>query len=152
MSRNAPDWFATHNVDESVDEEYVAEVVAKWTGIPVKRMVQEEMARLLDMEGELHKRVIGQQQAIEAVSDAIRRARSGLRDPRRPIGSFIFVGPTGVGKTELAKALRNYMFGSEDAIVRVDMSEYGERHAVARMIGSPPGYVGYDEGASLQSL
>jgi ATP-dependent Clp protease ATP-binding subunit ClpC len=143
------DWFATHNVDESVDEEDVAEVVAKWTGIPVKRMVQEEMARLLDMESELHKRVIGQQQAIEAVSDAIRRARSGLRDPRKPIGSFIFVGPTGVGKTELAKALADYMFGSEDAIVRVDMSEYGERHTVARMIGSPPGYVGYDEGGQL---
>jgi ATP-dependent Clp protease ATP-binding subunit ClpC len=142
-------WFATHNIDESVDEEDVAEVVAKWTGIPVKRMVQEEMVRLLDMEGELHKRVIGQHEAIEAVSDAIRRSRSGLRDPRRPMGSFIFVGPTGVGKTELAKALAEYMFGSEDAIVRVDMSEYGERHTVARMIGSPPGYVGYDEGGQL---
>jgi ATP-dependent Clp protease ATP-binding subunit ClpC len=143
------EWFSEHNIDEQVDEEDVADVVSKWTGVPVKRMVQEEMARLLDMEGELHKRVIGQQEAIEAVSDAIRRARSGLRDPRRPIGSFIFVGPTGVGKTELAKALADYMFGSEDAIVRVDMSEYGERHTVARMIGSPPGYVGYDEGGQL---
>jgi ATP-dependent Clp protease ATP-binding subunit ClpC len=115
----------------------------------VKRMVQEEMTRLLDMEEELHRRVIGQQYAIEAVSDAIRRSRSGLRDPRRPMGSFIFVGPTGVGKTELAKALAEYLFDSEDAIVRVDMSEYGERHTVARMIGSPPGYVGYDEGGQL---
>jgi ATP-dependent Clp protease ATP-binding subunit ClpC len=107
------------------------------------------MSRLLDMETELHKRVVGQQEAIEAVSDAIRRARSGLRDPRRPMGSFIFVGPTGVGKTELAKALAEYLFDSEDAIIRVDMSEYGERHTVARMIGSPPGYVGYDEGGQL---
>ncbi len=143
------EWFSEHNIDEQVDEEDVADVVSKWTGVPVQRMVQEERTRLLDMEGELHKRVIGQQEAIEAVSDAIRRARSGLRDPRRPIGSFIFVGPTGVGKTELAKALADYMFGSEDAIVRVDMSEYGERHTVARMIGSPPGYVGYDEGGQL---
>ena len=143
------EWFASHNIEETVNEEDVAEVVARWTGIPVKRMVQEEMSRLLNMEDELHKRVIGQQEAIEAVSDAIRRARSGLRDPNRPIGSFIFVGPTGVGKTELAKALAEYMFDSEDAIVRVDMSEYGERHTVARMIGSPPGYVGYDEGGQL---
>jgi ATP-dependent Clp protease ATP-binding subunit ClpC len=143
------DWFASHNIDENVDEEDVADVVSKWTGIPVRRMVQEEMSRLLDMETELHKRVVGQHEAIEAVSDAIRRARSGLRDPRRPMGSFIFVGPTGVGKTELAKALAEYMFDSEDAIVRVDMSEYGERHTVARMIGSPPGYVGYDEGGQL---
>ncbi|MEO8285396.1 MAG: AAA family ATPase [Chloroflexota bacterium] len=149
FERLRSEWFATHNLDESVDEEDVADVVAKWTGIPVKRMVQEEMTRLLDMEKELHQRVIGQEEAIVAVSDAIRRARSGLRDPRRPIGSFIFVGPTGVGKTELAKALADYMFGSEDAIVRVDMSEYGERHTVARMIGSPPGYVGYDEGGQL---
>ncbi|MEA2574159.1 MAG: ATP-dependent Clp protease ATP-binding subunit ClpC, partial [Chloroflexia bacterium] len=125
------EWFRTNSLDEQVDEEDVAEVVAKWTGVPVKTMQQEEKARLLDMENELHKRVIGQHEAIEAVSDAIRRSRSGLRDPRRPIGSFIFVGPTGVGKTELAKALADYMFGSEEAIVRVDMSEYGERHTVA---------------------
>jgi len=143
------EWFADHHIDESVDEEDVADVVARWTGIPVKRMVQEEMTRLLDMETELHKRVIGQERAIEVISDAIRRSRAGLRDPRRPIGSFIFVGPTGVGKTELAKALAEYMFDSDDAIVRVDMSEYGERHTVARMIGSPPGYVGYDEGGQL---
>ena len=143
------EWFRTNSLDEQVDEEDVAEVVAKWTGVPVKTMQEEEKTRLLDMEKELHQRVIGQHDAIEAVSDAIRRSRSGLRDPRRPIGSFIFVGPTGVGKTELAKALAEYMFGSEDAIVRVDMSEYGERHTVARMIGSPPGYVGYDEGGQL---
>lgn len=142
-------WFSSHNIDESVDEEDVADVVARWTGIPVKRMAQDEMSRLLDMEAELHKRVIGQERAIEVIADAIRRSRAGLRDPRRPIGSFIFVGPTGVGKTELAKALAEYMFDSEDAIVRVDMSEYGERHTVARMIGSPPGYVGYDEGGQL---
>ncbi len=142
-------WFASHNLNEQVDEEDVASVVAMWTGVPVKSMVQEEKTRLLEMEAELHKRVVGQEEAIGAVSDAIRRARSGLRDPRRPMGSFIFVGPTGVGKTELAKALAHYMFGSEDAVVRVDMSEYGERHTVARMIGSPPGYVGYDEGGQL---
>jgi ATP-dependent Clp protease ATP-binding subunit ClpC len=149
FEKQRADWFASHNLDESVDEEDVADVVAKWTGIPIKRMMQEEMTRLLDMEKELHQRVVGQQEAIEAVSDAIRRARSGLRDPRRPIGSFIFTGPTGVGKTELAKALADYMFGSEDAIVRVDMSESGERHTVARMIGSPPGYVCYVEGGQL---
>ena len=143
------EWLANHRIDEVVDEEDIAEVVSKWTGIPVKRMVEEEMTRLLDMEKELHRRVVGQHEAIEAVSDAIRRSRAGLRDPKRPMGSFIFVGPTGVGKTELARALAEYLFGSEDAIVRVDMSEYGERHTVARMIGSPPGYVGYDEGGQL---
>src|SRR5439155_1683404 len=139
--RERADWFANHNIDESVGEEDVADVVSKWTGIPVKRMVQEEMTRLLDMEAELHKRVVGQHEAIEAVSDAIRRSRSGLRDPRRPMGSFIFVGPTGVGKTELAKALAEYLFDSEDAIVRVDMSEYGERHTVARMIAFRPEFI-----------
>ena len=142
-------FFHDHNLDEIVDEEDVADVVARWTGIPVKRMLADEMRKLVDMEDALHKRVIGQQAAISAVSDAIRRARSGLKDPKRPMGSFIFVGPTGVGKTELAKALAEFMFDDENAIVRVDMSEYGERHTVARLIGSPPGYVGYDEGGQL---
>ncbi|HEX6606385.1 MAG TPA: AAA family ATPase [Chloroflexia bacterium] len=142
-------FFAEHNIDEIVDEEDVADVVARWTGIPVKRMLADEMQKLVDMEEHLHKRVIGQDAAIAAVSDAIRRARAGLKDPRRPMGSFIFVGPTGVGKTELAKALAEFMFDDENAIVRVDMSEYGERHTVARLIGSPPGYVGYDEGGQL---
>ncbi len=143
------DFFREHNLDEIVDEEDVADVVARWTGVPVKRMLADEMQKLVDMEDHLHERVIGQHQAIEAVSDAIRRARAGLKDPKRPMGSFIFVGPTGVGKTELAKALAAFMFDDEDAIVRVDMSEYGERHTVARLIGSPPGYVGYDEGGQL---
>ena len=142
-------FFHEHNLDEIVDEEDVADVVARWTGIPVKRMLADEMRKLVDMEEHLHKRVIGQDEAIAAVSDAIRRARSGLKDPRRPMGSFIFVGPTGVGKTELAKALAEFMFDDETAVVRVDMSEYGERHTVARLIGSPPGYVGYDEGGQL---
>jgi len=142
-------FFTEHNLDEIVDEEDVADVVARWTGIPVKRMLADEMQKLVDMEEHLHKRVIGQDAAIAAVSDAIRRARAGLKDPRRPMGSFIFVGPTGVGKTELAKALAEFLFDDENAIVRVDMSEYGERHTVARLIGSPPGYVGYDEGGQL---
>jgi len=143
------DFFREHNLDEIVDEEDVADVVARWTGVPVKRMLADEMQKLVDMEDHLHERVIGQEEAIAAVSDAIRRARAGLKDPKRPMGSFIFVGPTGVGKTELAKALAAFMFEDEDAIVRVDMSEYGERHTVARLIGSPPGYVGYDEGGQL---
>ncbi|MDQ2807072.1 MAG: AAA family ATPase [Chloroflexota bacterium] len=142
-------FFREHNLDEIVDEEDVADVVARWTGVPVKRMLADEMQKLVNMEDHLHERVIGQQEAIAAVSDAIRRARAGLKDPKRPMGSFIFVGPTGVGKTELAKALAAFMFDDEDAIVRVDMSEYGERHTVARLIGSPPGYVGYDEGGQL---
>ncbi|MGI8588960.1 MAG: ATP-dependent Clp protease ATP-binding subunit [Chloroflexia bacterium] len=142
-------FFQEHNLDEIVDEEDVADIVARWTGIPVKRMLADEMQRLVDMEDHLHGRVIGQQQAIAAVSDAIRRSRAGLKDPKRPIGSFIFVGPTGVGKTELAKALAEFMFDDENAIVRVDMSEYSERHTVARLIGSPPGYVGYNEGGQL---
>jgi ATP-dependent Clp protease ATP-binding subunit ClpC len=142
-------FFREHNLDETVDEEDVADVVARWTGVPVKRMLADEMQKLVDMEEHLHQRVIGQHAAIAAVSDAIRRARAGLKDPRRPMGSFIFVGPTGVGKTELAKALAEFMFDDENAIVRVDMSEYGERHTVARLVGSPPGYVGYDEGGQL---
>lgn len=134
---------------EEVTEEEIAEIVAKWTGIPVTRLVENEREKLLNLEGILHKRVIGQEEAVTAVSDAVLRARSGLKDPRRPIGSFIFLGPTGVGKTELAKALSEALFDSEDNIVRIDMSEYQEKHTVARLIGAPPGYVGYEEGGQL---
>jgi ATP-dependent Clp protease ATP-binding subunit ClpB len=134
---------------EEVDEEDIAEVVSHWTGIPVSKMLEGEREKLIQMEARLGRRVIGQQRAIQAVSDAVRRARSGLQDPDRPIGSFIFMGPTGVGKTELAKALAEFMFDDEQAMVRVDMSEYMEKHAVARLIGAPPGYVGYEEGGYL---
>jgi len=132
-----------------VDEEHIAEVLSSWTGIPVSKLHQEETERLLHMEDILHKRVIGQDEAVVAISRAIRRARSGLKDPKRPVGSFIFLGPTGVGKTELARALAEAMFGSEDALVRIDMSEYMEKHAVSRLVGAPPGYVGYEEGGQL---
>ncbi|NJP06904.1 MAG: AAA domain-containing protein [Chloroflexaceae bacterium] len=142
-------WLKTSNLDDVVDEEDIAEIVSSWTGIPVSRMLETERDKLVFMEDRLHERIIGQHEAIELLSDAIRRARSGLRDPRRPIGSFIFVGPTGVGKTELARALAEFMFDSEEAMTRVDMSEYQERHTVSRLIGSPPGYVGYDEGGQL---
>jgi ATP-dependent Clp protease ATP-binding subunit ClpB len=136
-------------LQEEVTAENIAEVVAKWTGIPVSKMLQTEIEKLLHLEDELHKRVAGQDQAIELVSDAVRRSRAGLQDPRRPIGSFIFLGTTGVGKTELAKSLAAYLFNDENAIVRIDMSEYQERHAVSRLVGAPPGYVGYDEGGQL---
>jgi ATP-dependent Clp protease ATP-binding subunit ClpC len=132
-----------------VSEEDIATIVASWTGVPVSRLVEEETARLLRMEDELHKRLIGQDEAIKTISQAVRRARAGLKDPRRPIGSFIFLGPTGVGKTELARALAEFMFDSEDALIRLDMSEFMERHTTARLVGSPPGYVGYDEGGQL---
>jgi len=134
---------------EEVSAEDIAEIVSKWTGIPVSRLMESEIQKLVHMEERLHQRVVGQDEAIAAVSNAVRRSRSGLQDPRRPIGSFIFLGPTGVGKTELAKALAEFLFDDEDAIVRLDMSEYQERHTVARMIGAPPGYVGYDEGGQL---
>jgi ATP-dependent Clp protease ATP-binding subunit ClpB len=134
---------------EEVDEEDVAEVVAKWTGIPVSKMLEGEMQKLVTMEERLSKRVIGQEEALKAVADAVRRARAGLQDPNRPIGSFIFLGPTGVGKTETARALAEFMFDDEHAMIRLDMSEYMEKHAVARMIGAPPGYVGYEEGGQL---
>ena len=134
---------------EEVDEDDIAEVVSKWTGIEVSRLVESEMQKLLRMEDFLHKRVIGQDEAVTVVSDAIRRARSGLKDPKRPIGSFIFLGPTGVGKTELAKSLAEFLFNDEDALIRIDMSEYMEKHSVARLVGAPPGYVGYDEGGQL---
>jgi ATP-dependent Clp protease ATP-binding subunit ClpC len=132
-----------------VEEEDIAQVVAMWTGIPVTRIAEEESARLLHMEDDLHRRVIGQQEAIETISRAVRRARAGLKDPKRPIGSFVFLGPTGVGKTELAKALAEFMFGSEDALIKIDMSEFMERHNVSRLVGAPPGYVGFDEGGQL---
>ena len=136
-------------VKEEVTAEDIAEVVAKWTGIPVAKMLQGEREKLLNLEKELHRRVVGQEEAIEAVSDAIRRSRAGLQDPRRPIGSFLFLGTTGVGKTELAKALAEYLFDDENAMTRIDMSEYQEKHAVSRLGGAPPGYVGYDEGGQL---
>lgn len=134
---------------EEVTAEHIAEVVAKWTGIPVKKMLQSDMQKLLYLEDEIGKRVAGQVEAIAAVSDAVRRSRAGLHDPNKPIGSFLFLGTTGVGKTELAKALAEYLFNDENAMVRIDMSEYQERHAVSRLVGAPPGYVGYDEGGQL---
>ena len=134
---------------EEVDAEDIAQIVSKWTGIPVSRMLQSEREKLLHLEDELHKRVVGQDEAIQAVSDAIRRSRAGMQDPKRPIGSFIFLGTTGVGKTELAKALAEILFDDENSIVRIDMSEYQERHTVSRLVGAPPGYVGYDEGGQL---
>jgi len=134
---------------EEVGEEDIARVVSKWTGVPVSRMLEGEMDKLVHMEERIHHRVVGQDEAIGAVSNTIRRARAGLQDPNRPLGSFLFLGPTGVGKTELAKALAEFLFDDEQAIVRLDMSEYQERHTVARMIGAPPGYVGYEEGGQL---
>ena len=134
---------------EEVDEEDIAEVVSKWTGIPVSKMLEGEADKLLKMDDRLRLRVVGQDEAIEAVSDAVRRARAGIQDPNRPIGSFIFLGPTGVGKTELARALAEFLFDDEDAMIRIDMSEYQERHTVSRLIGAPPGYVGYEEGGQL---
>ncbi len=136
-------------IKEEVDAEDIAEIVSRWTGIPVKKMAQSEKEKLLHLEEELHRRVIGQNEAIKAVSDAVRRSRAGLNDPRRPIGSFIFLGTTGVGKTELAKALAEYLFDDEDMMTRIDMSEYMEKYSVSRLIGAPPGYVGYDEGGQL---
>ncbi|NJK38488.1 MAG: ATP-dependent chaperone ClpB [Oscillatoriales cyanobacterium RM2_1_1] len=134
---------------EEVTEEDIAEIISKWTGIPISKLVESEKEKLLNLEQELHKRVIGQDEAVTAVADAIQRSRAGLSDPKRPVASFIFLGPTGVGKTELAKALAAYLFDTEEAMVRIDMSEYMEKHAVSRLIGAPPGYVGYDEGGQL---
>ena len=142
-------WEAEQELDEVVDESDIAEVIAQWTGIPLSQMMETESEKLLHMEERLHENIIGQDEAIHAISDAIRRARSGLKDPRRPIGSFIFIGPSGVGKTELARALAEFMFDDLDAIVRIDMSEYREQHAVSRLFGAPPGYVGYEEGGQL---
>lgn len=142
-------WLEEKKIEEVVDEEVIAELVSKWTGIPVSRMLEGETEKLIHMGESLHERVIGQDEAIDAVSDAIRRARAGLKDPKRPIGSFIFLGPTGVGKTELARALAEFLFDDEEAMVRLDMSEYMEKHTVSRLIGAPPGYIGYEEGGQL---
>jgi ATP-dependent Clp protease ATP-binding subunit ClpB len=136
-------------IKEEVTREDIAEVVAKWTGIPVMKMLQGEREKLLKLEEELHHRVVGQEEAIEAVSDAVRRSRAGLQDMKKPVGTFLFLGTTGVGKTELAKALAEYLFDDENAMTRIDMSEYQERHSVSRLVGAPPGYVGYDEGGQL---
>ncbi|MDE5633025.1 MAG: Flp pilus assembly complex ATPase component TadA, partial [Muribaculaceae bacterium] len=136
-------------IKEEVDAEDIADVVSRWTGIPVNKMVQSEKDKLLHLEEELHSRVVGQEEAIAAIADAVRRSRAGLNDPKRPIGSFIFLGTTGVGKTELAKALAEYLFDDENMMTRIDMSEYQEKHAVSRLVGAPPGYVGYDEGGQL---
>jgi ATP-dependent Clp protease ATP-binding subunit ClpB len=134
---------------EEVGDEDVAEVVGKWTGIPVSKLLEGEVEKLVHMEERLHERVVGQDEAVEAVSNALRRSRAGLQDPDRPIGAFLFIGPTGVGKTELARALAEFMFDSEQAMVRIDMSEYMEKHSVSRLVGAPPGYVGYEEGGQL---
>ena len=136
-------------IKEEVDAQDIAEVVSRWTGIPVTRMLASEREKLLHMERELHRRVVGQERAIEAIADAVRRSRAGLNDPRKPIGSFIFLGTTGVGKTELAKALAEFLFNDDNMLTRIDMSEYQERHSVSRLVGAPPGYVGYDEGGQL---
>ena len=149
FSEKRDKWEAEHKLDEIVDENDIAELVSETTGIPVNQMMQSEAERLLKMEEKLHERIIGQDEAINAIADAIRRARSGLKDPKRPIGSFIFIGPSGVGKTELAKALAEFMFDDEDALVRLDMSEYREQHTASRLFGAPPGYVGYEEGGQL---
>lgn len=149
FSKKRDTWEAEQHLDEKVDDKDIAEVISQWTGIPLNQMLETESAKLLQMEERLHERIIGQDDAIHALADAIRRARSGLKSPKRPIGSFIFLGSSGVGKTELAKALAEFMFDDEDALVRVDMSEYREQHTVSRLFGAPPGYVGYDEGGQL---
>ncbi|MCL5292373.1 MAG: AAA family ATPase, partial [Actinobacteria bacterium] len=144
------DWLRIRGTTNSVvTTDDIAEIIAIWTGIPATKLVEEERERLLKTEEALHRRVIGQEEAITAIAEAIRRARAGLRDPKRPIGSFIFLGPTGVGKTELARTLAEHLFGNEEALVRIDMSEYMERHTVSRLIGAPPGYVGYEEAGQL---
>ena len=134
---------------EEVDEEDIAQVVSRWTGIPVSKLMEGEVEKLMHLPEELHKRVVGQDEAVDAVADAVMRARGGLKDPKRPVGSFLFLGPTGVGKTELARALAQFLFDDERAMIRIDMSEYQEKHTVSRLVGAPPGYVGYDEGGQL---
>ena len=146
----AEQWEAGESTERpAIGEEEIADIVSMWTGIPVFKLTEAETAKLMRMEDELHKRVIGQHPAIEVVSKAIRRSRAGLKDPKRPTGSFIFLGPSGVGKTELARTLAEFLFGDEDTMIRIDMSEYMEKHAVSRLVGSPPGYIGYDEGGQL---
>ena len=145
-------WLQEKKIDHVVDEEDIAELISQWTGIPVSRMLEGEMEKLVHMEERIHERVIGQDEAITAVSDAIRRSRSGMKDPKRPIGSFIFLGPTGVGKTELARSLAWFLFDEEESLVRMDMSEYMEKHTVSRLIGAPPGYIGYEEGGQLTEI
>jgi len=147
--RAKSEWLKREKIDEVVDEEDIAQLISKWTGIPVSQMLEGEAEKLIHMEERLHERLVNQDEAVSAVSEAIRRSRAGLKDPRRPIGSFIFLGPTGVGKTELAKTLARFLFDDENAMVRLDMSEYQERHTVSRLIGAPPGYVGYEEGGQL---
>src|SRR6202023_3512927 len=147
--REKADGQARVFLKEEVDADDVAEVVARWTGIPVSRLLEGETEKLIHMEERLHERVVGQDEAVEAVATALRRSRAGLQDPDRPIGTFLFLGPTGVGKTELARALAEFMFDSQDAMIRIDMSEYMEKHSVSRLVGAPPGYVGYEEGVQL---
>jgi len=142
-------WQQEKKIDTVVDEEDIAQLVAQWTGIPVSRMLEAETDKLVHMEGRIHQRIVDQEEAVAAISEAIRRGRAGLKDPKRPIGSFIFLGPTGVGKTELARALAEFLFDDEEAMVRLDMSEYMEKHTVSRLVGAPPGYVGYEEGGQL---
>ena len=149
LEEHQEDWSARENNAPEVSREDIARILEEWTGVPATNIVQEEAERLLNLEAVLHERVIGQEQAVTAVSEAIRRARAGIKDPKRPVGSFIFLGPTGVGKTELARTLARYLFGEEDATIRIDMSEYQERHTVSRLVGAPPGYVGYDEAGQL---
>ena len=143
------EWRKEKKIDSVVDEETIAELVAKWTGIPVSRMLEGEAEKLIHMEERLHERIVNQEEAVSVISEAIRRGRAGLKDPKRPVGSFIFLGPTGVGKTELARALAQFLFDDEEAMIRLDMSEFGEKHTVSRLIGAPPGYVGYDEAGQL---
>ncbi|MEO0215491.1 MAG: AAA family ATPase [candidate division WOR-3 bacterium] len=143
------EWMKQRGIDDKVTEDDIAQIISSWTGIPVSRMLESEMNKLLKMEERIHERLVDQEEAVNAVSDAIRRARAGLKDPKRPIGSFIFLGPTGVGKTELAKSLAEFLFDTEEAMVRIDMTEYQEKHTVSRLIGAPPGYVGYEEGGQL---
>ena len=149
LKKAKADWIKRAKITEIVDEKEIAELVSKWTGIPITQMMEGETQKLVHMEDRIHERMIDQEEAVTAVSEAIRRSRAGLKDPKRPIGSFMFLGPTGVGKTELARSLAWFLFDDETAMIRLDMSEYQEKHTVSRLIGAPPGYVGYEEGGQL---